>query len=118
MENNSLFWNYLDKIVLENEIIIDMKKGTKHPKYENLVYVVDYGYIKNTKSMDNGGIDIFVGSNPNKKIDAILCVIDLVKSDSEIKILLGCTEKEKMEIYDFLNNSVYMKAILVERYKL
>ena len=116
MENNSLFWNYLDKIVLENQIIIDRKKGTKHPKYENMVYVVDYGYIKNTKSMDNGGIDIFVGSNPNKNIDAMFCVIDIVKNDSEIKILLGCTEKEKMEIYDFLNNSVYMKAILVERY--
>ena len=115
MEHNVLFWEYLEKLVQENETIIDRPKGTKHPKYENMVYVVDYGYIKNTKSMDNGCIDIFVGSEPNKKIDGILCTIDMVKKDSEIKILIGCTEEEKIKIYDLLNNSEYMKAILVER---
>jgi inorganic pyrophosphatase len=102
-------------MVQENEIIIDRPKGSKHPKYENMVYVVDYGFIKDTKSMDNGGIDIFVGSDKNKTIDSIMCVIDLLKKDSEIKIIMGCTEKEKTEIYNFLNNSEYMKAILVRK---
>jgi inorganic pyrophosphatase len=115
MEYNALFWDYLEKLVQENEIIIDRPKGTKHPKYEHMVYVVDYGYIKNTKSMDNGCIDIFVGSDPNKRIDALFCIIDMIKKDSEIKILIGCTKEEKINIYNFLNNSVYMKAILVER---
>jgi len=115
MEYNALFWEYLEKLVQENGIIIDRPKGTKHPKYENMVYIVDYGYIKNTKSMDNGCIDIFVGSEPNKKIDALFCIIDMVKKDSEIKILIGCTKEEKTKIYNFLNNSEYMKAILVER---
>ena len=115
MEYNALFWEYLEKVVEENEIIIDRPKGTKHPKYENLIYVVDYGYIKNTSSMDNSGIDIFVGTDNNNKIDSIICIIDLVKKDSEIKILKGCTEIEKMDIYRLLNNSEYMKAILVKR---
>jgi ribosomal protein S18 acetylase RimI-like enzyme len=65
--------------------------------------------------MDNGSIDIFVGSDPSKKIDALICIIDLVKKDSEIKILMGCTKDEKIEIYNFLNNSEFMKAILVKR---
>jgi inorganic pyrophosphatase len=115
MEYNTLFWDYLEKLVHENGIIIDRQKGTKHPKYNNMVYVVDYGYIKNTKSMDNGGIDIFVGSEMNKNIDAIVCIIDLIKKDSEIKILMGCTKDEKEKIYDLLNNSEFMKAILVKR---
>jgi len=115
MEYNSLFWEYLDKMAHENEIIIDRPKGSKHPKYNDMVYAVDYGYIKNTQSMDNGGIDIFVGSELEKKIDALFCTIDLIKNDSEIKILMGCTKNEKIEIYNFSNNADFMKAILVKR---
>jgi inorganic pyrophosphatase len=115
MEYDKLFWEYLDKIVESNEIIIDRPKGTKHPKYENMVYIVDYGYIENTKSMDGGGIDVFVGSDINKNLDAIICIIDLLKKDSEIKLLIGCTENEKQDIYNFLNNSEYMKAIMVKK---
>ena len=115
MQNNTLFWTYLEKLVKENEIIIDRLKGSRHPKYKDIIYVSDYGYLKDTKSMDGGGIDIFMGSNETKEIDSILCVVDLLKKDSEIKILIGCTEIEKVEIHNFLNNSEYMKAILINR---
>ena len=114
MDNNE-FWEYLEKIVNENEVIIDRPKGTRHPKYENVLYVVDYGCIKNIQSMDRTGIDVFIGSETNKNIDAIICTIDLLKKDSEIKVLIGCNEIEKMEIYNFLNNSDFLKAILVKR---
>jgi len=65
--------------------------------------------------MDHSGIDIFVGTNPDKNIDSIICTIDLLKKDSEIKLLMGCTETKKMEIYNFLNVTDFMKAILVKR---
>ena len=113
--NDNEFWEYLEKIVNENEIIIDRPKGTRHPKYNGIIYIVDYSYIKNTKSMDGNGIDVFIGSEIKQNIDAIICSIDMLKKDSEIKILIGCTEKEKIEIYDFLNNSKFFKAILVRR---
>jgi inorganic pyrophosphatase len=115
MECNNVFWEYLEKIVQNNEIIIDRPKGTKHPKYNDMVYEIDYGYIKNTKSMDGGGIDVFVGSDNNKNIDTIVCIIDLLKKDSEIKILIGCTEEEKIKVNNFLNNSEYMKALMINR---
>ena len=38
-----------------------------------------------------------------------------MKKDIEIKILIGCTVIEKMKIYDFLNNSECMKAIIIEK---
>jgi inorganic pyrophosphatase len=117
MEYDNAFWEYLAKIVESNEIIIDRPKGTRHPKYNDMVYEIDYGYIKNTESMDGGGIDVFVGSDNNKRIDAIFCIIDLLKKDSEIKILIGCTKDEKIKIYNFLNNSEYMKAIMVKRHR-
>ena len=118
MEDNTIFWEYLEKLVKDNEMVIDRPKGTKHPKYENMVYIADYGYIQNTQSMDGGGIDVFVGTDKNRDLDAIVCIIDLLKKDSEIKLLIGCTENEKLGIYNFLNNSEYMKAIIVKRSKI
>jgi inorganic pyrophosphatase len=115
MEPNNDFWQYVNRLVQENEIIIDRPKGSRHPKYNHLVYVVDYGYIKDTKTTDGGGIDVFRGSLHNKNISTIICTIDLLKKDIEIKILIGCTVAEKKKVYEFLNNSEYMKAIVIEK---
>ena len=94
MQNNIEFWNALDNLVANSEIIIDRPKGTAHPKYPSFIYRVDYGYLKDTSSMDGAGIDVWVGSG-EKQVDAIMCTVDLIKKDSEIKILIGCTEEEK-----------------------
>lgn len=114
MQNNSEFWNALDNLVANSEIIIDRPKGTVHPKYPNFIYKVDYGYLKDTSSMDGAGIDVWVGSG-EKEIDAIMCIVDLAKRDSEIKILIGCTEKEKEIIYETHNETQFMKGVLIRR---
>ena len=44
-----------------------------------------------------------------------MCIVDLLKRDSEIKILIGCTEEEKMEVYRTHNETQYMKGIMVRR---
>lgn len=111
---NEEFWNALDKLVAQSEIVIDRPKGSAHPKYPDFIYKVDYGYLKNTTSMDGGGIDVWVGTG-EKKIDAIICVVDLMKRDSEIKILIGCTEEEKTIVYRTHNETEFMKGILIER---
>ena len=43
-----------------------------------------------------------------KKVDAIMCIVDLMKRDSEIKILIGCTEEEKQLVYQTHNETQYM----------
>ncbi len=111
---NDEFWNALDKLVDQSEIIIDRPKGTAHPKYPDFIYEVDYGYLKNTSSMDGDGIDVWVGTG-EKKIDAIVCIVDLMKRDSEIKILIGCTEEEKDIVYRTHNETEFMKGILIRR---
>ena len=35
------FWNALDELVNNSEIIIDRPKGTAHPKYPNFIYKVE-----------------------------------------------------------------------------
>ena len=113
--NNDSFWQALDKLVAESEIIIDRAKGSTHPRYPNLIYPLDYGYLKNTASPDGAEIDIWRGSDPAGKIDAIMCIVDLCKRESEIKILIGCTEEEKLSVYRFHNETQLMKGILIRR---
>lgn len=113
--NNDCFWIALDKLVAKTKIVIDRPKGSRHPRFPNIIYKVDYGYLENTSSMDGSGIDVWVGTMNDKKIDAIMCIVDLMKNDSEIKILIGCTEEEKDTIYRFHNESEFMKGILIRR---
>ncbi len=111
---NVEFWNAIDELVNRSEIVIDRPKGTAHPKYPNFIYQIDYGYLKDTSSMDGAGIDVWVGSGETK-IDAIMCTVDLMKNDSEIKILIGCTEEEKAIVYKTYNETEFMKGILIRR---
>ena len=108
------FWDALDSLVNNSEIVIDRPKGTAHPKYPDFIYKVDYGYLKHTSSMDGAGIDVWVGSGM-KQTDAIMCTVDLMKRDSEIKILIGCTEEEKQLVYQAHNESQYVKGIMIRR---
>ena len=111
---NDEFWAALEELVKNTEIVIDRPKGTSHPRYPDCIYKVDYGYLKETTSMDGAGLDVWVGTG-EKKIDAIMCIVDLMKRDSEIKILIGCTEEEKQIIYQTHNETEYMKGILIRR---
>ena len=111
---NEDFWDALDELVSNSEIVIDRPKGSAHPRFPDFIYKVDYGYLKDTASMDGSGIDVWVGSG-DKKIDAIMCIVDLMKRDSEIKILIGCTEEEKLEVYKTHNETRYMQGILIRR---
>ncbi len=115
MQAANNFWMALDELVYSSEIIIDRPKGTAHPRYPNFVYKVDYGYLKNSSSMDGAGIDVWVGTANKKSIDAIMIIIDLIKRDSEIKILISCTEEEKDIIYQTHNETPYMKGILIRK---
>lgn len=109
METNDSFWNAIDRIVSKSKIIIDRPKGSVHPKFSDFIYRVD------TSSMDGDGIDVWVGTDERKQVDAIMCIVDLIKCDSEIKILIGCTENEKEFIYQTHNETDYMKGILIRR---
>lgn len=115
MEQNEAFWTALDTLIEQSSIVIDRPKGTAHPRYPDFVYPVDYGYLENTSSMDGGGIDVWLGSEKERLLDAVMCIVDLTKRDSEIKLLIGCTEQEKELVFQVHNQTQYMKGILIRR---
>lgn len=113
--NEAAFWVALDRLVKQSELVIDRPRGSTYPRYPSLIYPVDYGYLKDTSSMDGGGIDVWVGTDKSGAVDAIICTVDLMKRDSEIKILIGCTEEEKRRILRLHNETAYMKGIMLRR---
>jgi hypothetical protein len=60
-------------------------------------------------------IDVWKGSKDIRTCKTIICTIDSLKKDSEVKILIGCTESEEKKILDFYNQSGYFAAIIVKR---
>lgn len=109
------YWGHLDRLVSKSRIIVDNPQGTHDGGSDTVVYPVDYGYLEGTSSMDGEGIDVFVGSDPGDMIDAIICTIDLVKRESEIKVLIGCTEEEKRSLLRLYESFSPMRPLLVRR---
>jgi len=108
MESDTSFWQAMLELIMSNPIIIDRPKGSTHPRYGEAVYPLDYGYLDNTASSDGGGIDVWLGSlNPvvedgnAKTLTGILWTFDTLKRDAEIKLLIGCTEKDIRIIQEF-----------------
>ena len=108
-------FEHFDKLYAQSKLIIDRPRGSVHPRYPQIVYKLDYGYLDGTKSSDNEGIDVWLGTDAEQKLDAIVCTSDLVKKDSEIKLLIGCTPTEKSYIKSFYNEWPQMGGILIER---
>ncbi len=108
--NNGYFWQKIDSLILSTNVIISQEKGSHHPKYLNMVYPVNYGYLEDTDS-----IKVFKGSDTQSKVDSVMVVADILKRDLEVKLLWSCTEEEEREILEFINQTDYQKGILVRR---
>jgi inorganic pyrophosphatase len=108
------YWDALDRLVREHAIVIDRRKGSAHPRYPAVIYPLDYGFLAHTTTIDGGGIDIFVGSLSSNLIQGIVCTVDSLKNDAEVKIMYNCTEAEIATALEFLNNGC-MSALFVAR---
>jgi len=113
--HNDYFWDHLDQLVAGTRVTIDRPRHTAHPDYTDMMYPVDYGYLAGTVSSDGAGIDVFLGTSGKRNVRGIICTVDLVKRDTEMKVLLGCSEQEMMDIVDFLNDSEGMHCYIIRR---
>ena|SRR5689334_7668997 len=105
MESDRSFWSAMTELLKTNAIVIDRPRGSTHPRYGEVVYPLDYGYLENTTSSDGSGIDVWLGSLNSvinmKTLTGILCTFDTLKRDAEIKLLIGCTEENIQVIQEF-----------------
>ena len=91
----------MTQLAATNSITVDRPKGAAHPRYPDLIYPLDYGYLENTSAGDGDRIDVWIGSLDNETLTGILCTFDKLKQDAEIKLLLGCTSEDVQTIRHF-----------------
>jgi inorganic pyrophosphatase len=107
-------WTRLDGLIASNTVVIDRPRGSRHPRYPEIVYPLDYGYLKGTSGGDGNEIDVWRGSMLGNKLTGIVCTVDIMKGDAGIKLLIGCTNNDIDTASRFLNND-YMSAIVIRR---
>ncbi len=103
MDQDEAFWRVMSELATSSSIFLDRPRGTAHPRYPEVIYPLDYGYLENTTSGDGAGIDVWLGSQENKILTGILCTFDTLKRDAEIKLLIGCTMEDVETICRFIN---------------
>ncbi|HWG85986.1 MAG TPA: inorganic pyrophosphatase [Deinococcales bacterium] len=108
------YWGALDELVAGSRVIIDRPRGSRHPRYPDFTYPLDYGYLEGTTSGDRQGIDVWVGSRDDRSVTGVVMAVDLEKRDAELKVLLGCTPDE-MRLVHSVHQDERCGAILVER---
>jgi len=98
------FWTDLDVLVRSTQVVIDRPAGSAHPKDARHVYPLDYGYLDGTRSSDGAGVDVWIGSLGTRDVVAIVCTIDLVKNELEMKLLLGCSSADIVAVQNFFRD--------------
>jgi inorganic pyrophosphatase len=114
MELDNTFWQAMDALIRDHNLVIDRPRDSAHPHHEPLGYPLDYGYLEGTSSADGGGIDVWAGSLSDGRVMGIIFTVDLAKADAEVKVLLACTPKEaRMALA--MHNQGQQKGLLVLR---
>ncbi|MBN2388601.1 MAG: hypothetical protein JXB85_16410 [Anaerolineales bacterium] len=111
---SSDFWSCLDQLLAAHEVVIDRPVGTAHPRYPEVIYPLDYGFLEGTTAGDGGGIDVWCGASGERLLVAVILTVDLHKRDTEIKLALGCDNAELQTILDFHGGNS-MGATLMRR---
>ena len=108
------FWSRLDALLAGHEVVLDRPRGTAHPRYPDLVFPLDYGYLEGVAGGDGDGLDVWRGSADHTRLVAVVCTIDLNKLDAEYKLVIGATEDDLRTIEAF-HNGRWQSAVLVRR---
>ena len=109
------FWKRLDSLIAANLLVIDRPKGSAHPRYPDIIYPLDYGYLKGTSGGDGNEIDVWQGTIVENRLVAVICTVDSMKQDTEIKLLIGCTDDEINTVDRFYNEQEYMSGVIILR---
>jgi inorganic pyrophosphatase len=109
------FWRRAEFFLTENEIKIDRPRGSCHPRFPDIIYPLDYGYLKGTTGGDGNEIDVWKGSLVGNTLKGIICTLDSLKKDAEIKFMVDCTDEEIEVINRFYNDSEPMSGWVVKK---
>ena len=107
------FFPTVNQLAATHSLVIDRPKGTRHPRFTEAEYPMDYGYLDGTTGGDGSGIDVFRGSASLRGVVAVAATVDLNKRDGELKLLLDCTDEEVDQVMAFLRDDLHLATALM-----
>lgn len=108
------FWQRMDRLLRAGKVVIDRPAGSRHPRYRDIVYPLDYGFLEGVLGGDGNPIDVWVGACDDRGLVGIVCTVDNMKRDGEYKLLLGCSETETARVEAFHTNE-YVSCVILHR---
>lgn len=115
LENNALFWQKLDTILLSSSIVIDFPKGTHHPVFTALTYPVDFAHLEDAfENTNSRRLSVYRGSGEHKVVGIVISA-DVLEKECFVTVLVGCDEKERHDVLEFMNQMECQKCIYVTR---
>ncbi|HZC05747.1 MAG TPA: inorganic diphosphatase [Ktedonobacterales bacterium] len=103
-------WDKWERLLRERGIVLDRPLGSPHPRYADMTYPLDYGYIPCTIGGDGAELDVLVSSD-DTGLTVALVTFDRRKGDRELKLLWNTTENEIGAALDCLNRDA-LRALL------
>lgn len=101
------FQGPLFRELLSRPVRLDRPRGSRHPRFPSVVYPIDYGYI-DLKSVDGEGLDVFVGSLPDRAVTGVVLCLDMMKQELEPKVLISCSAEEIATVRRFLEDELHL----------
>lgn len=105
----------LDQLLASSQIVIDRPAGSAHPRFAEIVYPLDYGYLDDTVGGDGEGIDVFIGTASGIGVRAAAVTIDLPARDAEIKLLVDCDSDQVEQVERFLTHTLHLGVHMISR---
>jgi inorganic pyrophosphatase len=108
-------WEAWGRLIARAGITIDRPRHKPHPRYPEIIYPLDYGYVNGTLGTDGDAVDVFVGTATTGLVGAILTT-DYRQQDREAKLLFNCTPAEVYTAHGFINfDRELLEGLLVLR---
>lgn len=110
-----LRWSDWESLIERNGIEFDRPLGSRHPRYPEIVYPIDYGFVRGTRGTDGDELDVFVGT-ARSGLTAAIFTIDYRRGDRECKLIYNATPSEIYLVNGFINfDRKLMEGFLVLR---
>lgn len=112
-------WGRWEAFVRQHGVTLDRPRSTAHPRFPDIVYPLDYGYVNDSDDGEGEGVDVFVGNAPALGLVGAVLTRDHRQGKREVKLLLGTTPEEVYLAVGFLNfDRTLLDGTLALRYSM
>lgn len=95
------FWDSLDRLLEEGEVIVDRPRGSVHGCFPNVRYPIDCGYLALPQSEAGAELDVWKGDGAATQVSAILLAVDEHNLELIRSLAVGLDESRLESVVDF-----------------